>query len=81
MEKLRNDPYPYCHLYKVLIGYSAGRDWQQYVLHCDYPRPSDKRNTDELKRRLSWTLSRIHIYSIKVLKKDYIYGTHQFKVH
>ena len=77
MEKLTNKPFPYCHLYKALVGTTHGRDWWPYVLHCDYPQPSDKRNISELKRRLNWSLTRLHIYKVNVIKKDYKYGTQQ----
>ena len=73
MEKLKNDPFPYCHLYNVLIGSIHGRLWQQYVLHCDYPRPEDRRNIAELKKRLGWS-RHLHIYKVNVLKKDYVNG-------
>ena len=73
-EKLKNDPYPYCHQYNVLIGSIHGALWQQYVLHCDYPKPDDKRNIAEVKKRIGWSSRYLHIYKVLVLKKDYING-------
>ena len=74
MEKLKNDPYPYCHLYNLFVGSNHGRGWIQYVLHCDYPQPSDKRNHAEIKRRLGWSLQPLTIFKINVVKKDYQSG-------
>lgn len=73
MVKLRNDPFPYCHLYNVLLGTIHGQKWQTYVLHCDYSRPEDKRNIAEVKHRLGWS-RHLHIYKVTVLKKDYVNG-------
>lgn len=74
MEKLRNDPFPYCHLYNLYIGSKHGHVWQPYVLHCDYPNPNDKRNIAELKRRMNWSVQPLHIYKVNILKKDYVSG-------
>jgi hypothetical protein len=74
VEKLRNDPFPYCHLYNLYVGSNRGRVWQPYVLHCDYPNPNDKRNIAELKRRMNWSVQPLHIYKVNILKKDYVSG-------
>lgn len=74
MEKLRNDPYPYCHLYKLYVGSNHGKGWIPYVLHCDYPQPSDRRNIAEIKRRLGWSIQPLTIFKINVVKKDYNSG-------
>ena len=71
MEKLKNDPFPYCHLYHVHIGNNHGRTWIFYPLHCDYPNPMDKRNISEIRRRIGWTSTPIEIFKIKLIKKDY----------
>ena len=73
---LRNDPFPYCHLYKLSVGTNHGRAEIPYVLHCDYPQPADKRNIAEIKRRLGWSITPLHIYKINVVKRNY-YGSKQ----
>jgi hypothetical protein len=73
-ETLRNDPFPYCHLYNLLVGNDHGKDWMQYVLHCDYPQPSDRRNLSEIKRRMNWSIRPLTIFKINILKKDYVSG-------
>ena len=71
MEKLRNDPFPYCHLYHVELGNSHGKSWIFYTLHCDYPQPMDKRNLNEIHRRIGWSSTPLKIFKIKLIKKDY----------
>lgn len=73
-ENLKNNPFPYCHQYNVLIGSNYGTIWQKYVLHCDYPKPNDKRNIAEVKKRIGWSSRYLHIYKVLVIKKDYVNG-------
>lgn len=75
--KLKSEPYPYCHLYKLYIGTNHGYAQIPYVLHCDYPKPTDKRNIAEIKRRLGWSITPVRIFKINVVKKDYKYGSQQ----
>jgi hypothetical protein len=71
VEKLKNDPFPYCHLYHVHVGNNHGKGWMFYPLHCDRPNPMHKDNISEIHRRLGWSSTPLKIFNIKAIKKDY----------
>jgi hypothetical protein len=69
--KLRNDPFPYCHKYRVFLVNSHAEDWIEYTFHCDFENPKSSRCIQSLKERLNLGYRGFKIQNIRLLEANY----------
>lgn len=75
--KLRNDPFPYCHKYRIFLVNSHAEDWIEYVFHCDYENAKSSRCIQSLKERLNLGFRGFKIQNIRLLEANYNTNSYQ----
>ena len=68
---LRNDPFPFCHKYRIFVVNNHGQNWIDYVFHCDYEKAKSRLCMLALKERLRLVYSSCSIRQIQLVTENY----------
>jgi hypothetical protein len=68
---LRNDPFPYCHKYRLFLVNSWAKEWIEYVFHCDYANAKSSQCIQALKKRLQLGYSSCKVQNIRLIQANY----------
>jgi len=74
---LRNDPFPYCHKYRIYLVNSHAEDWIEYTFHCDFENAKSSRCIQSLKERLNLGYRGFKIQNIRLLQANYDSNSYQ----
>jgi hypothetical protein len=76
-ENIKNEPFPYCHKYRVFLVNSHAEDWIEYVFHCDFENAKSSRCIQSLKERLNLGYRGFKIQNIRLLEANYNANSYQ----
>ena len=76
-ENIKNEPFKYCHKYRVFLVNSHAEDWIEYTFHCDFENAKSSRCIQSLKERLTLGYRGFKIQNIRLLEANYNANSYQ----